>query len=245
MRKAPIISSILLIVLTSASVTFGQGVRKSQKNQKLKNLEKYDRQRIHFGFLLGVNNANFIVKPDPNIKDLDTIYVVESKAESGFTLGIVSNLRMGRYFDLRFIPALSFSQRKLEYTLVTDNHQSITKVKTIESTFLEFPLQIKFKSMRLTNGRAYVVGGCRYSIDLASQKDVEKEDEEIVKLKRSDFAYEIGFGIDIYLKYFKLSPVIMLSLGLNNMVIKEEGNIFSESIQGLYSKIFQFGLTFE
>ena len=104
---------------------------------------------------------------------------------------------------------------------------------------------MKFKSVRLTNGRAFVVGGFRYSIDLASQKDVEKEDEEIVKLKRSDYAYEIGFGIDIYLRYFKLSPVIMLSLGMNNMLVKEEGNLFSESVDRLYSKIFQFGLTFE
>lgn len=231
------------MVLVSASTAFGQ------KRQKLKNLEKYDRQRIHFGFLLGVNNANFIVKPNPNIKeDIDSVYVVESKAESGFTLGIVSNLRLSSYFDLRFIPSLSFSQRNLEYTLVTNNNPAVTRVKTIESTFLEFPLQIKFKSVRLTNTRAFVVAGFRYSIDLASQKDVEKEDEEIVKLKRSDYAYEIGFGIDIYLRYFKLSPVIMLSLGMNNMLIKDEPkkrNVFSDSINGLYSKIFQFGLTFE
>ena len=242
MKFPAIVSLILLAVLLSTSGSYAQ---KRQTKQKLKNLEKYDHQRIHFGFLLGVNNANFIVKPNPDIKDLDSVYVVEAKGESGFTLGIVSNLMLGRYFDLRFIPSLSFSRRKLEYTLVSENRPPITRVKTIESTFLEFPLQVKFKSVRLTNGRAFVVGGFRYSIDLASQKDVEKEDEEIVKLKRSDYAYEIGFGIDIYLRYFKLSPVIMLSLGMNNMLVKEEGNLFSESIDRLYSKIFQFGLTFQ
>lgn len=236
---------ILLVVLIGANFSYGQIKQKRQTRQKLQNLQKYDRQRIHFGFLLGVNYANFIVKPNPDIKDMDSVYIVEATGESGFTLGIVSNLRLSPYFDLRFIPSLSFSQRKLEYTLVTDNRPAETKVKTVESTFLEFPLQLKFKSVRLTNGRAFVVGGFRYTLDLASQKDVEKEDEEIVKLKRSDYAFEIGFGIDIYLKYFKLSPVIMLSLGMNNMLIKEEGNLFSESIDRLYSKIFQFGLTFE
>lgn len=211
---------------------------------KPENLRKYDRQIVHFGFLLGVNSADFNVHPSPNIRDLDSIYVVESQRESGFTLGIVANLRLGLFFDLRTIPSLSFSQRSLEYTLV-GVHKNSTEIKKIESTFLEFPLTLKYKSVRINNGRAYVLGGLRYSIDLASQKDVSKEDEELVKLKRSDFLYEIGFGIDFYLKYFKLSPSIGLSIGLNNMLVKEDDNLFSASIDKLNSKIIQFGLTFE
>ena len=71
------------------------------------------------------------------------------------------------------------------------------------------------------------------------------EDEELVKLNRDDFLYELGFGIDFYLKYFKLSPVIMLSLGMNNMLVKEEDNIFSASIDRLTSKLVQVSVTFE
>ena len=212
---------------------------------KPENLRKYDQQWIHFGFSLGINHANFKVRPNPNIKDLDSVYVVEANGESGFTLGIVSNLRIGLYFDLRFIPALSFSQRSLEYTMVGNNSIPIKRIKTIESTFLEFPIDLKYKSVRINNGRAYVLGGLKYSIDLASQKDVAKEDEELVKLKRDDYSYELGFGIDFYLKYFKFSPVIILSMGLNNMLVKEEGNIFSESIDRLNSRIVQVSFTFE
>jgi len=74
---------------------------------------------------------------------------------------------------------------------------------------------------------------------------VAGEDEELVKLNRDDFLYELGFGIDFYLKYFKLSPVIMLSLGMNNMLVKEEDNIFSASIDRLTSKLVQVSVTFE
>jgi hypothetical protein len=212
---------------------------------KPENLRKYDRQWIHFGFLLGINSADFNVEPSANIRALDSIYVVESQRESGFSLGIVANLRLGQFFDLRTIPALSFSQRNLEYTIVGVHNQPYVIVKKIESTFIEFPLTLKYKSVRINNGRAYVLGGLRYSLDLASQKDVAKEDEELVKLNRDDFLYELGFGIDFYLKYFKLSPVIMLSLGMNNMLVKEEDNIFSASIDRLSSKLVQVSVTFE
>jgi len=213
----------------------------SQK-PKPENLRKYDRQWIHFGFLLGINHADFIVRPN---SFNTSVYVVEPIGDNGFSLGIVSNLRLGLYFDLRLIPTLSFSQRALEYTLVDNKNTLITKIKKIESTFIEFPLDLKYKSVRINNGRAYVLGGLRYSLDLASQKNVEKEDDELVKLKSNDFSYEVGFGIDFYMKYFKLSPVIVLAIGTNNMLIKEKGNLFSESLDKLNSKILQISVTFE
>ena len=238
MRLSFSISIILLLAIGGFQYSHAQA-------PKPQNLKKYDRQWIHFGFLLGINSADFNVHPNPNIRDFDSIYVVEAVAESGFTLGIVANLRLGLFFDLRTIPSLSFSQRSIEYTLVGVNKTPGTTIKKIESTFLEFPLTLKYKSVRINNGRAYVLAGLRYSLDLASQKDVAREDEELVKLKRDDFLYEFGFGIDFYLKYFKLSPVIMLSLGLNNMLIREEDNLFSASIDRLNSKIIQIGVTSE
>ena len=210
----------------------------------MKNLPKYDRQWIHFGFSLGVNNANFIIHAHPDIKELDSVYVVESEPQKGFNLGIVSNLRLGPYFDLRFIPALSFAQRRLEYTLVGKNSTPILKTKNIESTFLEFPLDVKYKSVRINNGRAYLLGGAKFTIDLASQADVEEEEEVIVKLKKYDYSYEFGFGIDFYLQYFKFSTEIKLSLGIKDMLVKD-GSIFSESIDKLKSKIILISFTFE
>ena len=237
MRSILSISIIVLCLLGGARELYAQ-------KPKPENLRKYDRQPIHFGFLLGINSADFNVQPALNIRDYDSIYVVESAKESGFALGIVSNLRMGRFFDLRAIPTLSFSQRALEYT-INGKHGSYVIVKKIESTFIEFPLTVKYKSVRINNGRAYILAGFRYSLDLASQKDVSREDKELVKLKRDDFMYEVGFGIDFYLKYFKLSPVIMLSMGMNNMLVKEEDNVFSASIDRLSSKIIQIAVTFE
>ena len=246
MKNVPQIKSKVLFVffclgLLVSNATMGQ-------RPKPQNLSKYDQQRVHFGFLLGLNHADFIVRPNPNIKttpSLNSIYVVESEGDLGFTLGIVSNLHMGPYFDLRFIPALAFSQRSIEYTILGQNNIAEKQIKTIESTFLEFPFHLKYKSVRVQNGRAFVLGGARYSIDLASQKDVSKEDEDLLKLKRNDLSYEVGFGIDFYLTYFKFSPVIVLSIGMNDMLFKEEPNVYSNALDKLFSKVFLFAITFE
>ena len=229
---------IIIIAVITANHTYSQ-------RPKPENLRKYDQQWIHFGFLLGINHADFFVRANPNIKDLDSVYVVESQGESGFSLGIVSNLRMGPYFDLRLIPSLSFSQRALEYTLVGNSSIPKLRTKQIESTFLDFPITVKYKSVRVQNGRAFLLAGGRYSIDLASQKDVSKEDEDLIKLKKHDYSYELGFGIDFYLKYFKFSPVLTLSIGMNDMLVKEESNLFSSSIDKLFSKVFLVAVTFE
>src|SRR6185436_4285256 len=82
------------------------------------NLPKYDKQWIHFGFTLGINSSKFTIDRVGDLKIRDTVYTVESNAVSGLNLGILSNLRIGNNFDLRFIPTLSFSQRNLNYHFI-------------------------------------------------------------------------------------------------------------------------------
>jgi hypothetical protein len=223
------------------------GTANAQRREIIKNLPKYDRQIVHFGFILGMNNMNFVVKQNPNIKSYDSVYVVESKGESGFTLGIVSNLHLGNNFDLRFLPGLSFGTRNIEYTLRTNFNGDATStpfVKKVESTCLEFPLLMKFKSNRYGNFRTYIIGGGRYSLDLASQAKVADEGKQTIKLYRSDYMWELGLGFDLYLEYFKLSPEIKVAYGFRDL-LKREDHLFSQSVDALRSKCIYFSLTFE
>ena len=88
---------------------FSTNHSQAQLNNSPINLPKYDHQKIHFGFTLGLNSTNFKVQLVPDFKTMDSIYVVESEPVSGLNLGIVSNLRLGEYWYFRFIPALSFA----------------------------------------------------------------------------------------------------------------------------------------
>ncbi|HNP98366.1 MAG TPA: porin family protein [Bacteroidia bacterium] len=223
---------------------FFQNTSFAQLNNSPINLPKYDHQPIHFGFTLGLNSTDFRVGLIPDFKTQDSVYVVESEAVNGLNLGIVSNLRIGEYWDLRFIPALSFAQRNLLYQFKYPDSTGANNVKNIESTYLEFPLDLKFKSKRVTNYRVYVLAGGRYSIDMVSQAKVRDKDKDIVKLKRYDYGYEIGLGFDFYLTYFKFSPEIKMFNGLNNLLVKDNSR-FASPLERLNSKIFLISFLFE
>ena len=79
-----------------------------QKHKKPQNLARYDFQKIHFGFTLGINNLNFNLQQNTKITTNDSLKTIHTKGQKGFNLGIVSNLRLGKYTDLRFVPALIF-----------------------------------------------------------------------------------------------------------------------------------------
>lgn len=215
--------------------------------QRLKpeNLPKYDLAPYHFGFILGMNQMFFTVKAIENFNQQDSIYVVTSEPEMGFNIGIVSNLRLGDYCDLRFIPTLSFGERLMVFTRSLNDSVFFDTKKKVESTYLDFPFEIKFKSKRLHNSRAYVLAGIKYSVDLASQAKKKEQDEEIrIKLKKNDYSLEVGVGFDFYTTYFKFGTEIKMSYGVRD-ILKHEDNFYTGTIERLNSKIFQFTFTFE
>ncbi|MCC7231320.1 MAG: PorT family protein [Bacteroidia bacterium] len=208
------------------------------------NLPKYDKQPIHFGFTIGINSSNFTMNLAPDLKTMDSVYRVESLPITGLNLGIISNLRIGNNLDLRFIPALSFAQRNLQYSMVLPDSSKGTITKKIESTYLEFPFDLKFKSNRVNNYRAYVLAGFKYAIDMVSQAKVREQDKDIIKLKRRDYGYEVGIGFDFYMPYFKFSPEIKMYNGIPNILVQDRAT-YSNPIERLRSKIFLVSFTFE
>jgi hypothetical protein len=172
---------------------------------------------------------------------------VESNPNWGFTIGIVSNLRLANYFDLRFIPSLSFGERDLTYGIEREFQGVVENIiirKPIQSTFVEFPLYVKYKSKRLNNIRSYIIAGPKYSIDLISDaRRSEKTDGTVIKLFRNDIYLDLGVGFDFYNEYFKFGTEIRMSYGLRDF--KKEEIIFTEGIGSCRSKIFTLAFTFE
>ena len=156
---------------------------------------------------------------------------------------MVSNFRLANSLDFRFIPTLSLAERKIFYT-ISENNILINENKKIESTFIEFPFSLKYKSSRYNNGKAYIITGLKYSIDLASQGNIDDDGLEVVKIKQNDFLYEIGLGLDFYLPYFKFSPELKANFGLRNLIVND-GSIYSRSIREMKTRGFSISFTFE
>lgn len=229
------------------------------------NQPRYDRKKIHFGFYLGANQMLYTVKLKPGFTNF-TYYqeqIPEFNADSawlrnaeavpqlGFTVGIVSDLRLGKYFNLRFTPELLFSERRLKYDILTYYRNKPVLIegyeKRVPSTHLNFPIYLKYKGVRLHNARPYVFVGFKFVLDLAAQAN-KKEDvaerEVVIKLYRGDYAFEAGVGFDFYFNWFKMGTELRMSYGLKNL-LKSENNIYTDPIESIHSKIFQLVFTFE
>ena len=228
------IYTIILFILLSHSLF-------AQRYNVPLNLPNYDNKALHFGFLIGINSLDFRITPVANLED--RLFVIQSQNQKGFNLGIISNFRLGRNLDFRIIPTLSLAERRIFYSL-NDNTVTTNENKKIESTFIELPLNLKYKSSRYNNGRAYVVTGLKYSLDLASQRKIDDEGQEIVKIKQHDISYEIGLGLDFYLPYFKFSPELKANFGLPNLVVND-GSIYSSSLKSMKTRGFTISFTFE
>ncbi|PLX08032.1 MAG: hypothetical protein C0598_12685 [Marinilabiliales bacterium] len=253
-------SLVYRVLILSFTILIGFSAY-SQK-RKVLNLPSYDQAPYHFGFILAANNMLFTIKPVDNLQNIkwsgeqspdifaDSLYVynVTSEGTPGFSIGILGNLRISKHFDLRFVPTLSFGERLINYGILSykDGESTYIEVqKSITSTLVEFPLFIKYRSNRLNNFAAYVTGGAKYTLDLASQKKAEKNLNDVsVKIQKHDVLAEIGVGVDFYTNFFKFGTEIRMGYGLFNL-IKKEGNLYTDSIDHLNSKIFLLSFTFE
>jgi len=214
-----------------------------------KNLPKYDRKDWHFGFTLGMNSMDFVINPVDQPNYNDTLMVIQPMSSQGFNIGIVANRRLTTYLDLRFVPTLSFGERSIKYIIKSGPGEESTYIKSVESTYIDFPLTIKYKSKRLpgrwNNSRVYVLGGVRYSLDLASQKKKKGvSDDVVIKLNPHDLMGTLGVGFDFFLPYFKLGIEFQMAYGVLNLMSKEP-NIYNTNIDRMNSKMAWFTLTFE
>lgn len=251
---------IFILLLCFSGEAFSQ-------SRQVPNKPEYDQDPYHFGFLLGINEMLFTVKttpgfqnqfyynddlqegvPDQNL-DSANLFSVVAQPTLGFVIGIVGNLRLGEYFDLRFTPSLTFGERNLDYTMMSYNGKMAPEMlyvtKNIQSTFVEFPLYVKYKGKRIHNVMPYVWAGAKYSMDLASNaKKKTDNNSAFVFINRKDIYALGGVGFDFYTAYFKFGTEISMSYGLFD-ILKRDNTIYTGAIDRMSSKIFQISFTFE
>ncbi len=232
---------VLLIILIGTLPLFAQ-------REQLKNLPNYDRKRVHFGFTIGLNTMDFNILKSADFLNNNEIYAIETTRQVGFHIGPVSSFRITDHLEFRALITLSFGQRDLTYWRLKDTLSPADglspHVMKIASTFLEFPLLFKYKAIRINNYAPYVIGGINPKIDLAARKKIKPDEMPKIRLDNFDPSYELGFGIDFYLEYFRLSAEIKYSAGFRNILIPD-GTNYTNSIDKLSSRMIMFSLHFE
>lgn len=212
------------------------------KAQQNLNMLEHDAKPYYFGISLATNQSNFRLLHAQAFLADDSIMVAEPLKTMGFNLGLLANARLTEHFDLRLNPQLVFASKNLYYK---ESYPTLTDTqKKIESILLSFPLQIKFKSDRIGNMRVYAIGGMKYDYDLASNARMKKT-ESMIKIKKSDYGYEIGAGFEFYFESFIFSPEFKVSNGIGNVLIKDPSLRYSNVIDKLQSHMIVFSIHLE
>jgi len=225
----------LLVCISSTSLF-------SQSHKGNYNFLDFQQKPYYFGITLAYNSSNFRIFHSRDFILNDSISSAQSVTGPGFNLGIVSNLKVGNYFDFRFLPTLSFAERNIRYTTPNDSRPPYSR--KVESVFVEMPFHIRYKSEPYNDMRLFIIAGIKYSFDVASDSRTRQADE-IVKIAPTDFTFEYGAGIQFFFPYFIFSPEFKVSHGISNILIFNQELDQSNVIQKILSRTFTVSLHFE
>ena len=177
----------------------------------------------------------------------DSLNSISSPSTAGFAIGFLARFSITDNLEVRTTPTLVFADRTVNYQYRTQD-LAPDRSEIVSTTQAEFPLELKLKSNRIGNFRAYVLGGAKYVYGIGSQSKQNENDlaplERKLKNVRNFSSYVAGFGCDIYLEYFKLSPEIKLSNSFTN-VLYPENHPYAGPLEKLYLHSIMFSLFFE
>ena len=224
-------SKLITTMLLSLGVT---QVAQAQRSGIL-HMEDHDQKPYFFGISLGANTTSFKLHQSQSFALNDTFYSVQPGWGTGFHIGILGDLKLTNFVDLRFIPTIIFTEKYL----TTTNAVRVEEKKTIESIYAHLPVQLKFKSDRIGNFRFYGIAGAKFDYDLSSNARSRRTDE-FLKVKAMSLGGEVGIGFEFYYPNFIFSPEIKIGHSFVNEHAPDNTIPLSNTIDKLSSKMIMF-----
>jgi hypothetical protein len=239
-KSSLIMKKIIIVVLFLVTQNnFGQIFKHMFSKDPITNLENFDKKRVNYGFILGFNSYDF--KFDYNEVGED----IQPQSSIGFNVGLVGNLRINERFSLRFEPILSLNQRDLTFPGFQKKSDALREVR---STYVHFPLLVKFSSDRIGNIKPFLVGGVSTAINLSANNSIRDDNASgTFRMQRWTNYYEVGVGIDLYLQYFKFSPSIRGVFSLNDELIRDNdaNSLWTSNVKSMQTRGIFVHFTFQ
>ena len=235
MKKLLFIIAVLIFVQSANAQLFSK--------ERLSNLETFDNRFLTWGYFLGFNNYDYNFDYIEENGNTETDINVES--QTGFNVGLIGDMRISRYINLRLEPGLYFTQRNLNFPGFEEEKDFIRDVK---STYIHVPLLVKISTKRLNNIKPFVVAGISTSINLSSnEKNPDDNFQGEFRAKRNTSYFELGAGIDFYLFYFKFTPSIRGLFATSNELVPDNdpASPWTSNISKMASRAWVINFTFQ
>lgn len=236
----PLLRHILLAILLTIS-----GITLSAQERKVQNKPFIDERVLHYGFTFGLHDQGLDLSGngfiDPETGDQ---WIAEcDKQNFGFSVGVLGELKLSRYFALRAIPSMHFGSKHISYI---NRLTGKGETQDMKSTYIGVPINLKVSAPRFNNYRPYVVAGASFMYDLTASKHT------LIRTKPANFFIELGLGCDFYLPFFKFIPELKFCLGLSDILQRNRPDftepsqmIFTNSIKSATPNMVVLSLYFE
>ena len=218
------------------------------QERKVQNKPYTDLRPLHLGILVGMNLQDIelenvgpqsILQEDGTMKT-QTIVCDDDKWNAGFSVGVLADLRLSQHLNLRFTPTMHFGAKHLTFynmTELTAEGRLTELTQDMKTTYMSFPVDLKFSAERWNNYRPYIIAGVNQLVNLTSKN------QDYLQLKRADTMIEVGLGCDLYLPFFKLIPELKFCYSLTNAIDKGHANELQDTNKRMYANAVTSGQT--
>lgn len=188
----------------------------------------------------------------------------------GGALGFLASYNPTAHVSVRLTPSYVFGDRKVRYVFNTDappvsknnpdylytydqfdeKGETGTAFKSVKSTLVEFPLDLKIKSDRFGNVGAYFLIGAKYSIDLGAQRNIKERITTGDRLNNTIYtnpnyySFATGVGFTYFFDWFKMSAEVKYNQSFSNLNVPDN-NLWSRPIDNIHLRSLNFSLIFE
>ena len=224
---------LMLILCLTALMAMAQ-------ERTVQNKPYTDLRPLHLGILVGMNlqdielenvGPHTILQEDGTTKT-QTIVCDDDKWNAGFSVGVLADLRLSKHLNLRFTPTMHFGAKHLTFYNMTELNAEgrlLEMTQDMKSTYISFPVDLKFSAERWNNYRPYVIAGVNQLVNLTSKN------QDFLQLKRTDTMIEVGLGCDLYLPFFKLIPELKFCYSLTNALDRGHANELQDPNKRMYA----------
>lgn len=207
------------------------------------NFREFQNKAYYFGLTFGYNSSNFQIAYSKNSILNDSFNIVEGLSGSGLNVSMIANMKLGEYFDFRFLPGFSFVNRKISYQTTYSN---TVQTRDIESVLVQVPFQLRFKSDPFHDMRVFALAGIKYTYDVATNARLREEQAvRTVVFSPHEFSVEVGGGFQFFFPFFIFSPELKYSQGLGNILIYNNKLEQTNVAEKILSRSFTISLHFE
>lgn len=177
---------------------------------KVPNRQYADFKRWHWGFSVGTHVQDMTFTHSGYITEDGRQWQMEIPSFSpGFNATVLGDLRLHKYFNLRFSPGMYFGSKTVQmYEYVS----STKEVQDIKTAYVVLPLDLKISGDRLHNTRPY------FTLGAMGVLDISKKRSDPIVTNSFDTMLTVGLGCDFYLPFFKFCPEIKFCFGLTDIL---------------------------